>query len=203
MACWLERLEERNHLLRLFGHEVPKTVPCLRGDYSIIRPFPDMPTRPHSILCLDESKSMEKHFASLVVVVNEYITTQREHGGLISVIQFDHEAHLIYEQGVDTITSQPTNGNTEFGPPLRLAIDIAKRSPLNYESRILFFTDGASETPISEIQKLKALGIRMDAIGFGNAVNERLSNLVICGGQMSIGRTMEDVHVAFRRIAAT
>jgi MoxR-like ATPase len=209
IACWMVRLEERSHLLRVTGHEIAKSVPCLTGDYSVKADFNGFrektaPTVPrYSILCLDESGSMGGHFSQLARAVNDYIRVQRDRGGIFSIIKFNDYATIVYEQGTATISEEDcSRGGTDFGVPLRVAIELIRQNPCLYECRILFFTDGCAGIPTEELSKIRTLGVRMDAIGYGSVNESILQQLVTCGGQVSLYRTMDDVQKGFRAIAA-
>jgi hypothetical protein len=210
IACWMVRLEERCYLLRTLGHEIPKSVPCLTGDYSVKESFtgfhqktPTIVPR-HSILCLDKSGSMSGHFAQLARGANDYINVQRNRGGILSIIQFNGNASTIYEQNTANISETDyASRGTNFAPPLRIALQFINRNPPLYECRILFFTDGQAGIPNQELAQIRRLGVRMDVIGYGSVQGNILNQLVTCGGQVTMYRTMDDVQAGFRAIAAT
>jgi uncharacterized protein with von Willebrand factor type A (vWA) domain len=95
-------------------------------------------------------------------------------------------------------------GGTNFTAALQVALQVIARTNLpGYECRILFFTDGGASIPTAELQWLRSANIRLDAVGFGSADQNVLNQLVTCGGQVTIGRTMTDVQNTFAALAAT
>jgi hypothetical protein len=212
IAVWLTRIEERLYQARKTA-QVVKTVRSLTGNYTSHRTFekfvkPITPPKRHSILCLDVSGSMNADYAGLAQGANDYIKIQREREGLISIIQFDGVATILYERKTREIGEREgfRNGiNTDFANPLIAARELVTRSQgeiPQYESRIVFFTDGLASIPTAELAALDRVNVRMDVVGCGSMDRSALSKLVIGGGQLSIRKTIEDVQEVFRAIAA-
>jgi hypothetical protein len=147
---------------------------------------------------------MSGHYPTLAQAANDYIDIQRGRGGLISIVQFDDYSRILYERGTRNIGSTEgyTGGGTNFVAALQVVIPLVSRTPAGYECRIVFFTDGGASIPHAELQQLRSLGIRMDVAGFGDVDRSVLQQLVTCGGQVTIGSTMNDIITAFRAIAA-
>jgi hypothetical protein len=208
IACWLTRMEERMYQAKTTGIPIVKSVKRLTGNYTVSGSFTGFQAKPspprHSILCLDVSGSMDDDYPQLAKGANDYINIQRERSGLISIVQFDHVARILYEKGTRNIGEREgfTDGGTNFTVALQVALEVVGRNPSGYECRILFFTDGGASIPTAELQTLQNRGIRMDAVGYGGADEAVLKQLVTCGGQVTIGRTMNDVQDVFRAIAA-
>jgi Mg-chelatase subunit ChlD len=197
-------------LARLCAVPIEKTVPRLREDYAVKGRFtfqqkPAVSRPRHSILCLDVSGSMTKDYPTLAQAANDYITIQRQRNGLISIVQFNDNARILYEQMNRCITAQEgfTGGGTNFSQPLQKALELANRNPSGYECRIVFFTDGQASIPSVELQSLQKAQIRMDVVGCGSVRQDILTTMVTCGGQVSIGATINEVGEVFRQIAAT
>jgi hypothetical protein len=211
IACWLTRIEERLYRAKISASPMVKSLPRLAGNYAVSGTFTGFQAKPttsrprHSILCLDVSGSMSSDYPALARGANDYINIQRERQGVISIVQFDDEAKILYERGVRNIGEREgfTDGGTDFSVALQVALQVVGRNPAQYECRILFFTDGGADIPTAELQRLRAAGIRMDAVGYGGADEGVLRQLVTCGGQVTIGRTITDVQDVFRAIAAT
>jgi hypothetical protein len=161
--------------------------------------FPVATVKRHGILVLDGSGSMADSYRALIEAANEYIRIVRGNGGLVSVLHFSHNASIIYEQKTRDLTTMEgfDSGGTDFGVALQLAIPVAKRTPPDYECRILFFTDGGARIPTTELEELTRLGIRMDVVGFGRATETTIKALVTCGGTASMGKGMDDVMTIF------
>jgi hypothetical protein len=209
IACWLTRIEERIYQSRMTATPIVTSVKRLTGNYTVSREFTGFQAKPsgsplrHSILCLDVSGSMEKDYPQLARAANDYIKIQRELGGVISIVQFDGSARILYEQGNRNIGEKEgfTNGGTNFSAALQVALQVVGRNPPKYECRILFFTDGEAGVPTAELQTIRSKGIRMDVIGYRSGKDGVLKQLVTGGGQLTIGRTMEEVQIAFGEMA--
>jgi hypothetical protein len=204
IACWLTRIEERMYRAKISANEIVKSIPRLTGNYTVTGNFTGFRTR-HSILCLDKSGSMKGYYPQLARGANEYINIQKGRGGVITVIQFDDRASIVMTAGTNTISETDcSSGGTNFTAALQCALQIidGKVGSAGYEYRILFFTDGQASIPTAELQRLKSANIRLDAVGFGSADQSVLSQLVTCGGQVIIGRTMAEVQTIFRITAA-
>jgi uncharacterized protein YegL len=147
---------------------------------------------------------LSRDYPKLVSGANDYINIQRGRSGLISIVQFDHKARILYERGTRNIGSTEgfTDGGTNFTAALQVALQVVGRNPSGYECRILFFTDGDGSVPTAELQTLRRKGIRMDVVGYGSVNSNVLNQLVTGGGQVTIGRTINDVQNVFRAIAA-
>jgi hypothetical protein len=230
IACWLTRMEEQMYRAKTSANPIAKSVPRLSGNYAVTGYFTGFQEKPairrHSILCLDVSGSMDQVHAQLAQGANDYISLQRKRNGLISIVQFDHGARILYEQGTRDIGWNEgfTGGGTNFTAPLQLALQILARNPAGYECRLLFFTDGLAAIPTTELQILRTYGIRMDVVGYGSVESSGLyggrrrsrrsqpayqsidqtvlGQLATCGGRVTIGGTMDDVQAIFRAIAA-
>jgi hypothetical protein len=210
ISCWLTRIEERMYRAKISANSIAKSVPRLTGSYVVSGNFTGFQAKPstsrprHSILCLDVSGSMSSAYSQLAAAANDYINIQRGLGGLISIIQHDHNARILYEQQTRNIGGNEgfTMGGNDFGRALEVALQVVGRNRAGFECRILFFTDGGCAIPTAQLQKLKQAGIRMDVVGFGCVNRDVLNQLVTCGGQVTIGSTMEDVQEIFRHIAA-
>jgi predicted metal-dependent peptidase len=173
------------------------------GSFTGFQAKPSASLPRHSILCLDVSGSMSDDYPQLAKGANDYITIQRGRGGIISIVQFDKTARILYERNTRNIGEKEgfTNGGTDFTTALQLALQVVGRNPSGYECRILFFTDGQAGIPTTELQTLRTKGIRMDVVGYGS-VNESVLNQLVTGGEVTIGRTINDVQNVFRAIAA-
>jgi hypothetical protein len=207
IACWLTRMEERMYQAKVTASPIVKSVKRLTGNYSVSGSFTDFQPKPssrHSILCLDVSGSMDRDYAQLAKGANDYINIQRGWGGLIPIVQFDDSARILYERGTRNIGAREgfTDGGTDFSAALKVALQVIGRNPSGYECRILFFTDGGASIPTTELQTLRSQGIRMDVVGYGGGSEKVLKQLVTCGGQVTIGRTINDVQDVFRATAA-
>jgi Mg-chelatase subunit ChlD len=147
---------------------------------------------------------MRGSYSQLASAANGYINIQKGRGGVITVIQFESSASVVMERGTSNISeSDCASGGTNFTAALQCALQVIGRTNLpGYECRILFFTDGGASIPTAELQRLRSANIRLDAIGFGSANQNTLSQLVTCGGQVTIGRTMTDIQSTFAAIAA-
>jgi hypothetical protein len=147
---------------------------------------------------------MYRDYVQLAAAANHYIDIQRGRDGLISIVQHDHRATILYERGTRNIGEKEgfTGGGNDFRAALQVALEVVGRNPSEYECRILFFTDGGDRIPTAELQTLRDLKIRMDVVGNASADKKALYQLVTCGGQVTIGSTMDDVENAFRVSAA-
>jgi uncharacterized protein with von Willebrand factor type A (vWA) domain len=148
---------------------------------------------------------MSGAYEQLAKGANDYIDLQRARNGLISIVAFGTGATVLYER--ETRNNGPregyNNGGTDFVAALKLALQIVGRNPAGHECRILFFTDGCPNSmPDAELQTIRRQKIRMDVIGYGNINQANLNQLATCGGQVTIGHTMNEVQEAFRAIAA-
>jgi Mg-chelatase subunit ChlD len=148
---------------------------------------------------------MDGYYEQLVVAANEYIDAMSKAGGLLSIVLFGTNARVLYEQKTQNMrATDRENGNTDYCRALSLAIPVAKRTPSQYQARILFFTDGRPGLfPESEVEQLQWEELRLDAIGFGSIDKSTLQRLVTGGGTVEIGRTITEVREIFRRKAAT
>ncbi|KAA6398400.1 MAG: putative serine/threonine-protein kinase PLK4 [Streblomastix strix] len=195
ISCWLTRFEERFYAAKRSGSKLLSTSPALIKHYSTKtfagwRPKP-VGVRPrHSILALDSSRSMSgAPYEQLIIAANQYIDIQTLNGGIISVFTHSHEVKTIYEQGNRKLDEEEgfEGGRNNFKLALQRALEIARRNPPKYECRVLFFTDGVCNCSYcsgksgnekncfkSEADQLDAMGIQIDAIGFGLTQMERL-----------------------------
>ncbi|KAA6362586.1 MAG: hypothetical protein EZS28_041887, partial [Streblomastix strix] len=197
ISCWLTRFEERLYASKLNGSLLLTTSPALTKHYST-------PTfagwrsrhRPrHSILILDGSGSMRGDpYSKLIIASNQYIGTQSQKGGIISVISFSDSAKVLYERQNRQLGSNEgfKGGGTNFQAALQTAIPLAQRNPPQYECRILFFTDGNGNDATTQCNQLAAMKVKIDVVGFGSLRENSLNGLVRCGGQVSIGKTMAE-----------
>ncbi|KAA6403970.1 MAG: hypothetical protein EZS28_000496, partial [Streblomastix strix] len=211
IACWLTRFEERVCASKIKGALLLTTSPALKKQHSHktftkwrIKPVVVKPR--HSILILDGSGSMRGSYGQLIIASNQYISSQSQNGGIISVVSFSSSAKVLYERQNRQLgpTEGYDAGGTNFQAALQTAIPLAQRNTPQYECRILFFTDGYSETDATaECNQLATFGVRIDVVGFGKLSEKSLNSLVRCGGKVSIGKTMDDVVKIFVRIAAT
>jgi hypothetical protein len=210
IACWLTRIEERMYQAKTTANQIAKTIPRLGGNYAASGAFTGFQAKPspfrprHSILCLDVSGSMESDYPKLARGANDYINIQRDRGGLISIVQFDGSARILYERETRNIGEREgfTNGGTNFTAALQVALEVVGRNPSGYECRILFFTDGGAGIPTAESRTLRNQRIRMDVVGYGSVDSDVLNQLVTGGGQVTIGKTIEEVQEAFRILAS-
>jgi hypothetical protein len=214
IACWLTRIELRLSLARL-GHGMPlTTIPALRGNYGktgIFKGWTPIPTKYipwYSIIVLDSSFSMEDTYSSLIECVNDFIIDQTSKKGIISVISFSDSASIIRTKDNKTLASMEgyNGGCTSFSEGFRLANQLADDPIPNYETRVLFFTDGYpndNDPYIVECDNLFNKGVVIHAIGFGSVNKNILDTLVRNEGLVYIGKTMVDVAQAFQRIGAT
>jgi hypothetical protein len=148
---------------------------------------------------------MEKAYDELIVAANQYIDIVVNNGGIISVVHFSSNASVIYERGTRALKVREgyDSGGTDFGTALRETIPVVKRTPTQYECRIVFFTDGEASIPSSQLQQLRDMGTRMDVVGFGSVNEGVLKQLPTCGGTLSIGRTMNDIKAVFVTLASS
>ncbi|KAA6402261.1 MAG: hypothetical protein EZS28_002207, partial [Streblomastix strix] len=207
ISCWLTRFEERLYASKLNGSLLLTTSPALTKRYST-------PTfagwrsrhRPrHSILILDGSGSMGGNpYSKLIVASNQYISTQSQNGGTISVISFSGSANMIFERQNRKLGPMEgyKGGGTNFQTALQTAIPLVQRNPPQYECRILFFTDGNGNDATTQCNQLAAMKVKIDVVGFGSLRENSLNGLVRCGGQVSIGKTMAEVAEIFQKISA-
>jgi hypothetical protein len=206
IAYCLSRIEERMFIQRQTSSPVPKTVRLLTGDYtrpgesfSGWRRRPVVTVKRHGILVLDGSGSMKAYHPALIEAANNYIRIVRGNGGLISVLRFSDKVSIIYERETRDLTALNGfgRGDTNFCVALQHAIPVAKGSPPDYGRRILFFTDGHADIPVSELEQLTSLGICMDVVGFGDASETTLRQLVTCQGTVYHRNAMDEVITIF------
>jgi uncharacterized protein with von Willebrand factor type A (vWA) domain len=146
---------------------------------------------------------MRGSYPQLAKDANDSIRIQAARDGIMSVIQFESSANIIYQGGTSTISeSDCSRGGTDFSVALRCALAAISRSPSGYECRIVFFTDGGMSIPTSEFAELRARNVRLDAIGYGDVDQAVLPQLPTCGEQVTTVATMDQVGDVFRVIAA-
>jgi hypothetical protein len=210
IACWLVRVEER--LVTSIRESKPLVTwtPKLSGRYRFGLSFPVWRTllRWHSILVLDGSGSMSESYDELTFAANEYIRIQTQDQGLISVVCFGSRATVLYTLGTRYLEPREgfTKRNTNFVAALDAAIPLLQETPPGYKSRIVFFTDGnpvPNVFPTRQIEQIRSMNIRLDPIGYGRANVDVMNQLACCGGDVTMGKNMNDVIEAFRRKAAT
>jgi hypothetical protein len=141
---------------------------------------------------------MSEDYPELARGANNYITIQRERDGIISIIQFDDVARILYEQGTRNNGEIEgfIGGGTNSASALKLALEV-------FECRIVFFTDGTALIPIAELQRLQTMKTQIDVVGYGDVDEQVLGKLVTGGGQLSIRRTIHEISDVFCAIAAS
>jgi hypothetical protein len=142
---------------------------------------------------------MEEYYPALVGAANEYINIQRGRAGLISVVQFNHEAKTLCKLEKRNITEREgyPHGGTNFTAALKEALPLVDLTTAGYICQILFFTDGddfyKQGFPEEQLDALRSRSVRLDVVGLGALEEAKLRRLVTCGGTVFIGKTMAEV----------
>jgi hypothetical protein len=135
--------------------------------------------KPHWILVLDKSCSMSGVYGrSLVPAVNGFVDRIAAQGGVCSIVNFDHRANIVYERGARHLPSgdPPDMGGTSFDVGMLKALEVARRSPAEYQTRVMFFTDGGT-IPTAECNAVWALGVSIHAVGYSGYSAASLSQI--------------------------
>jgi uncharacterized protein YegL len=141
----------------------------------------------HIIFVLDESSSMERNWAGVVVAYNRFLSRRRHNqneSDLVSVVQFDSSARVTVQQVSISLAPKalsPHLGGTRFHPAAIHACVLARETPSSHVPVIVFMSDGqandASAAAVeflklnSEIRHLRESDLELHVIAFGSGVN--------------------------------